>query len=160
MQYAIPILLLALTIVAFFAIAHGSFAPFGIPQVLLRILVALPLLASGIFVHFFRVSVAAGIIPPVFPAREFLVVLTGIFEIAGAIGLFVPRFRRAAAFWIAVMMVAIIPANVFAAGKVVDGLPMPGVPVRTAAQMVYIVLVLLAGFGVPTVRRPTMERAD
>jgi hypothetical protein len=47
------------------------------------------------------------------------------------------------------MMVAILPANVFAAGKVVEGIAMPGVVVRTAMQMVYIVLVLLAGYGVP-----------
>ena len=149
MQYAVPVLLLILTILVFFAMARGGFAAFGMPQILLRVLVALPLLVSGIFVHFFRINTAAGIIPPVFPAREFLVVLTGVFEIAGAIGLFVPRFRRAAAFWIAVTMVAFIPVNVYAAGKGVDGLRMPGVAVRTSAQIVYIVLVLLSGYGVP-----------
>ncbi len=47
------------------------------------------------------------------------------------------------------MLVAITPANVYAAGKVVGGLPMPSVPVRTAMQIVFIVLVLLAGYGVP-----------
>jgi uncharacterized membrane protein len=103
------------------------------------VIVALPLLVSGVLLHFFRVHATASIIPPAFPAHVFLALLTGVFEIAGAVGLFVPRFRRPAAFWIAVMMVAILPANVFAAGKVV----------RTAMQMVYIVLVLLAGYGVP-----------
>jgi uncharacterized membrane protein (DUF485 family) len=32
---------------------------------------------------------------------------------------------------------------------VIDGLQMPNVPVRLAMQVVYIVLVLLAGFGMP-----------
>ena len=47
------------------------------------------------------------------------------------------------------MMVAIFPANVFVAGKVVEGIEMPGLMVRTAMQVVYIALVLLAGYGVP-----------
>jgi uncharacterized membrane protein len=138
-----------LTIVAFFALGRGRYASFGISQVLLRVLVALPLVVSGVFLHLFRMSVTASIIPPVFPARPFLVVLTGVLEIAGAIGLFVPRLRRHAAFWLAIMMVAVFPANIFAAGKVVGGLQFPGVQVRLAMQIVYVALVLLAGYGIP-----------
>jgi uncharacterized membrane protein len=149
MEYAIPILLLVLTIAAFIGIARGNYASFGIPQVLLRILVALPLLISGIVLHFFRADLVAGIIPPVFPARVFLAVFTGILEVAGAIGLFLPLFRRPAAFCIALMMVAIIPANVYVAGKTIEGLTMPSITVRTAMQIVYVVLVLLAGYGIP-----------
>ncbi|MGD0890891.1 MAG: DoxX family membrane protein [Terracidiphilus sp.] len=149
LNYAIPILLLVLIIVAFFLLGRGSFRSFGVAQILIRVVVALPLLGSGIFLHFFRVHTTASIIPPGFPAPVFLVLLTGVFEIAGAVGLFIASFRRAAAFWIAVMMVAIIPANVFVAGKVVDGIAMPGIAVRTAMQIVYVVLVLLAGYGVP-----------
>jgi uncharacterized membrane protein len=149
MDYAVPILLLALTIAAFFVLGRKGYRDFGISQIVLRVIVALPLLASGILLHFFRVRTVASMIPPAFPAHIFLVVITGVFEIAGAVGLFVPRFRRAAAFWIAVMMVVIIPANVFAAGKVVEGIEMPGLVVRTAIQVVYIVLVLLAGYGWP-----------
>jgi len=149
MQYAIPISLLVATILAFFALARGIYASFGIPQIVLRVLVALPLVVSGVFLHFFRAQLTASIIPPVFPAHVFLAILTGVLEIAGAIGLFVPRLRRAAAFWIAVMMVAIVPANIYSAGQLVDGFQFPGVPVRTAMQIVYIVLVLLAGYGFP-----------
>jgi len=149
MKYAIPILLLVLTIAAFFGVARGRFASFGMPQVLLRVLAALPLLVSGIALHFFHPRMVAAIIPPIFPARDFLAVFTGILEVAGAIGLFVPRFRRPAAFCIALMMVAIIPANVYVAGKTIEGHPMPSVPIRTAVQIVYIVLVLLAGYGIP-----------
>jgi uncharacterized membrane protein len=149
MNYAIPILLLVLVIVAFFGIARGHYADFGAFQGVVRVVVALPLLVSGVFLHFFRASVTASIIPPIFPAPLFLAVITGFFEIAGAIGLFVPRFRRAAAFWIAILMVAVLPANIYAAGRTVDGLHMPGIALRTAMQAVYIVLVLLGGFGLP-----------
>ncbi len=142
-------LLLVCTVLAFLGLGQGGYAGFGTPQLVIRIVVALPLLISAVLLHFFRTDVTASIIPPLFPARHFLVLLTGVFEIAGALGLFVPSLRRAAAFWIAIMMISVFPANVYAAGKVVGGLPMPGVPLRTAMQMVYIVLVLLAGYGLP-----------
>jgi len=149
MNYAIPILLLVLTIVAFFGIGRGRYAGFGVLQSVLRVIAALPLLVSGIFLHFIRATTTASIIPPLLPAPLFLVFITGLLEIAGAIGLFVPRFRQAAALCIAIMMVAVFPANVYAAGKVIDGLQMPSVAVRAAMQIVYIVLVLLAGYGIP-----------
>ena len=149
MNYAIPILLLSLTIVAFFGIARGRYAGFGAVQNAIRVIVALPLLVSGVLVHFFRATTTASIIPPIFPAPVFLIVITGVFEIAGAVGLFIPRFRQAAALWIAIMMVAIVPANIYVAGRTIDGLPMPSVAVRGAMQFVYIVLVLLAGYGIP-----------
>jgi uncharacterized membrane protein len=153
MNYAIPILLLIFTILAFFRLGHGNYASFGTPQLLLRVVVALPLLVSGILLHFLRTHATASIIPPSFPARHFLVLFTGACEMAGAVGLFVPIFRRPAAFWIAIMMVAVFPANVYAAGRVVGGLHMPSIPVRTAMQIVYIVLVLLAGYGIPRPRQ-------
>jgi uncharacterized membrane protein len=91
----------------------------------------------------------ASIIPPIFPAPLFLAVTTGVFEVAGAIGLFIPRFRRPSALSIAIMMVAVLPANIYAAGRTIDGLSMPGIAPRTAMQLIYIVLVLLAGYGIP-----------
>jgi uncharacterized membrane protein len=149
MIYAIPILLLVLTILAFFAIGRGNYVGFGVPQILLRVLVALPLLVSAILLHFLHASLTASIIPPAFPARTWLVIVTGLLEIAAAIGLFVPRARRPAAFWISIMMIAIFPANIYAAGKTIDGFQLPGVVPRTAMQIVYIALVLLAGYGLP-----------
>jgi uncharacterized membrane protein len=153
LHYAIPLLLLVLTIVAFFAMGRGHYASFGVAQIVLRVLVALPLVVSGVLLHFLRMSVTASIIPPAFPARPLLVLLTGVFEVAGAIGLFVPGARRPAALWIAIMMVAVFPANIYAAGKVVGGLQFPGVPVRLTMQIVYVVLVLLAGYGIPSLHR-------
>lgn len=150
MQYAISLLLLALIILGFFALERQGFAGFGVAQAALRVIVAIPLVFSGVLLHFLRASSTADIIPPIFPAREFLVVLTGVLEIAGAAGLFVPRWRRPAAFWTAVMMVAIFPANIYRAGQMVQGMRFPAVPVRLTAQIIYILLVLLAGYGMPT----------
>jgi len=149
MQYAIPLLVLLLSIRAFFMLGQRGYKQFGISQVLLRVVVALPLVASGIFLHFLKTSVSASIVPPIFPARPFLVVLTGILEIAGAIGLFIPPLRRHTALWISILMVAVFPANIYAAGQLVDGLQFPSVPVRLTMQIVYIALVLVAGYGLP-----------
>jgi uncharacterized membrane protein len=149
LQYAISLLLMALIIFGFFALGKQGFAGFGFAQVALRVIVAIPLLVSGVWLHFLRMTSTASIIPPIFPARDFLVVLTGVLEIAGAVGLFVPRWRRAAAFWTAVMMVAIFPANIYRAGQMVQGMRFPTVPVRLTAQIIYILLVLLAGYGTP-----------
>jgi uncharacterized membrane protein len=147
MAYTAPLLLLVLTIATFFFIGRGRYTDFGPAQTFLRILVALPLLFSGLVLHFFRTHLLASIIPPAFPARDSLVILTGILEIAGAIGLFLPRLRRAAALWLSIMMVAIFPANIFAANQTIGGLHMPSVPIRTTMQIIYIILILLAGYG-------------
>lgn len=149
MEYAIPTVVLTLTILCFFALGRGAYSSFGTSQVILKVLVALPLVVSAILLHFFRASLTASIIPPFFPARLFLAVFTGICEISGSVGLFVPRVRRPAAFWIAVMLIAIFPANVYSAGRVIAGFQFPSVPVRLAMQVVYIALVLLAGYGIP-----------
>jgi uncharacterized membrane protein len=152
LAYAGPLLVLVATIAAFFALGRGVYAGFGAAQVVLRIVVALPLLVSGFYLHFFKTQVSASIIPPVFPMRTGLVVLTGVLEIVGAVGLFVPSLRQAAALWLAVLMVAVFPANIYKAGEVIDGLRFPSVPVRLAMQVVYVLFILLSGYGVPGVR--------
>ncbi len=47
------------------------------------------------------------------------------------------------------MMIAIFPANVYGANQTVGGLHMPSVPVRLSMQVIYIVLLLIAGWGIP-----------
>jgi uncharacterized membrane protein len=158
LQYAISLLLMALIIFGFFALGKQGFADFGFAQVALRVIVAIPLVISGVLLHFLRMSSTADIIPPIFPARDFLVVLTGVLEIAGAVGLFVPRWRRPAAFWTSAMMVAIFPANIYRAGQMVQGVRFPTVPVRLAAQIIYILLLLLAGYGMPKFWQAKMHK--
>jgi hypothetical protein len=42
---------------------------------------------------------------------------------------------------------------VYAAGQYVGGLHMPSVPVRLAMQIIYIALLLMAGWGLPRRKR-------
>jgi uncharacterized membrane protein len=79
-------------------------------------------------------------VPPGVPAPEFMVTLTGVCEIAGAIGLLVPRTRRAAAYALIVLLLAVLPANVHAAraGVTLRGAPATPVAPRVALQLVFI----------------------
>ncbi len=149
MNYFVPMTVLVLTFVGFVALNRGHHRQSGVLQAVLRMLAALPLLFSGVVLHFFRTADAASIVPPGFPAPTALVYLTGVLEVAGAIGLFVPRFRKMAGLCIVLLMIAVFPANIYAAGKIIGGVQMPGIVVRTVMQVVYILLVLVAGYGVP-----------
>ena len=57
-------------------------------------------------------------------------------------------------------MIVSFPANVFAAGQTVGGLHMPSVPVRLAMQVVYVLLLLLAGWGIPRRSRENRRSLD
>ncbi len=148
MVYFITTAILIITVAASFLWGRRGWAPFGWMQWVLRVVVALPLLASGPL-HFIRTALLASIIPPFFPYRPQLVLFTGVLELAGAIGLLWPRFTRLASGCLAVLMVAIFPANVYGANHTVGGLHLPSVPVRLAMQVIYIVLILVAGWGIP-----------
>ncbi len=60
-------------------------------------------------------------VPDPLPRSLWLIYLTGLLEIAGAIGLLVPRFRRIAAICLVILLVALFPANVNAA---LNGIPL------------------------------------
>ncbi|HYC92549.1 MAG TPA: DoxX family membrane protein [Thermoanaerobaculia bacterium] len=79
-------------------------------------------------------------VPPAFPNPELLVTLTGILEIAGAIGLVYGRTSRLAAVCLAILFVAMFPANVYAArhGLTIAGAPVTALPLRTFVQVVLI----------------------
>jgi uncharacterized membrane protein len=53
------------------------------------------------------------IMPDYLPRHHELVLLSGLAEIAGGVGVLVPQTRRAAAWGIVLMLVAVFPANVW-----------------------------------------------
>lgn len=75
-----------------------------------------------------------------------LVYLTGVCEIAGGIGILLPWTRLAAAIALAVFLIAVFPANAYAAQHPdrFGRLAIPFWP-RLIAQVVLIALVLVAG---------------
>jgi uncharacterized membrane protein len=154
--FLLSFVILIATILVFFATARGRYTQFGLAQTALRVVAATPLVLSAILLHFMRTNEATAMMPPIFPATIFpspaaLVVGTGVLEILGAIGLFVPFARRSAALWTAIMMVIIFPVNIAITGQTFGGLQMPSVPMRLTMQVIYISMVLLAGYGLPRV---------
>jgi uncharacterized membrane protein len=80
----------------------------------LRGLAAVFFVAAGIF-HFVKPDFYIKIVPPYFPAPDLLVVLSGMAEIAGGLGLLIPRFRRAAGYGLIALLIAVYPANIYMA---------------------------------------------
>ena len=79
-------------------------------------------------------------VPPFVPNPGFMVTLTGVCEILGAIGLLVPMTRRLAGIALIVMLAAILPANVHAAraGVTLRGAPATPIVPRVALQGLFI----------------------
>ena len=82
-------------------------------------------------------------VPPALPNPSALVTLTGILEIAGAIGLLVPATTELAAVGLAFLLVALFPANVRAARLDVGIKTMP-LPLRAGVQLAFIGAVAVA----------------
>lgn len=79
-------------------------------------------------------------VPPIFPRPELLVTFTGVLEILGAIGLLVPSTARIAAIGLALLLVAIFPANIHAARNqlTIGGRPATALRLRLPLQILFI----------------------
>jgi uncharacterized membrane protein len=71
-------------------------------------------LVSGIL-HFASPKPFVQIVPPLFPQPKMLVLISGGAEILGGMGLLIPRFRRPAAYGLALLLIAVFPANLYMA---------------------------------------------
>lgn len=65
--------------------------------------------------HFNTTEEMAQMLPPAIPYRVALIYLTGIFELAGAIGVWIPRLTKITGLLLILMMLAVLPANVYSA---------------------------------------------
>jgi len=99
-----------------------------------RWLMVVFMVASGIG-HFAITDTYAGMVPPGWPAPRLLVYVSGVAELAGGIGLVVPwpRLRRAAAWGIIALLVAVFPANI---NMAVNHITPPRLPMSTTALWV------------------------
>jgi uncharacterized membrane protein len=67
--------------------------------------------AAGVL-HFLRPAAYASIMPPGLGHPAELVALSGAAEIAGGLGLLLPRTRRAAGYGLIALLLAVWPANI------------------------------------------------
>jgi uncharacterized membrane protein len=88
------------------------------------------------------------IVPPWLPAPGLLVTITGVLEFLGAVGLLLPTTRVPAAICLLLLMLAMFPANVYAAR-----MPNPPksmttrLPLRTAIEVVFLAAAVVVAIG-------------
>jgi uncharacterized membrane protein len=93
---------------------NGLHSAVEIIQTSLRILAAVFFVVAGTF-HFLKPELYRQIIPPAFPAPQLLVIVSGIAEIAGGIGLLIRSLRRWAGWGLVALLIAVFPANFYMA---------------------------------------------
>lgn len=67
----------------------------------------------GGIAHFAFTETEMTIMPPWLPEHRLLVLVSGVFELLGAAGLLIPRFRFAAGLGLILLTLAVTPANVY-----------------------------------------------
>jgi uncharacterized membrane protein len=88
------------------------------------------------------------IVPPRLPAPGLLVTITGVLELLGAAGLLLPVTRVAAAVCLLVLMLAMFPANVYAARMPDPPKSMTTqLPLRTATEVVFLAAAIAVAVG-------------
>jgi uncharacterized membrane protein len=65
--------------------------------------------------HFISTEGMAAMLPPFVPYRVGLIYLTGVLELLGAIGVWIPRLTRLTGFLLILMLIGLLPANVYSA---------------------------------------------
>ena len=85
----------------------------------------------------------AAMLPPLLPNGLWVIYLTGVLEIAGAVGLLIPRTRKLAGICLSLYLVAVFPGNVYAALNEVEFRGEEPTPLwlRTPIQLFYIGMV-------------------
>jgi uncharacterized membrane protein len=96
-------------------------------------------------------------LPEPLPKDLRIIYLTGLAEIAGAIGLLIPKTRRAAGIALVTQLTAMFPANVNAAR---EGIPLRGKPptalwLRAPMQLLYVAVIWSTSITEPP---PTRRR--
>jgi uncharacterized membrane protein len=88
------------------------------------------------------------IVPPRLPAPGLLVTITGVLELLGAIGLLIHPTRASAAVCLALLMVAMFPANVYAAGaKRSEHAPSTPLVPRTLMEVLFVASAVVVAVG-------------
>ena len=113
-----------------------------------RVVVSLFFMWVGVM-HFVDPEPFVLIVPPWLPAPRTLVYVSGFFEVLGGAGLLMPTVRRAAAWGLLALLVAVFPANIYMLTHEVYLPDMPQEPwllwVRLPFQLVFAAGVAYAG---------------
>jgi uncharacterized membrane protein len=81
----------------------------------MAVVVAAVLYIAAGSLHFIKPAPYLRIMPPYIPWHPAMVQVSGAFEILGGLGLLVPATRRAAAWMLVALLIAVFPANLYMA---------------------------------------------
>lgn len=70
--------------------------------------------------HFIKTEEMAAMLPAFVPNRVAIIVVTGILELLGASGVWIPRLMRITGWCIMLMLIGFLPANIYSAINRVD----------------------------------------
>lgn len=70
--------------------------------------------------HFVRTEAMAAMLPPTVPSRVQLIYFTGVLEFLGAAGVWIPGLTRLTGLLLILMLIGILPSNIYAAINRVD----------------------------------------
>src|SRR5271163_4242668 len=87
--------------------------------------------------HFLFPEPYLRIIPPILPWHPALLRISGAAEVCGGVGLLLPRTRRAAGYGLALLLIAVFPANVYMA---IAHVPFPGLAGESWVQWLRVPL--------------------
>ncbi|MDC0681865.1 DoxX family protein [Sorangium atrum] len=149
-----PLLVLSISFALFVVLGRLGVRHLASWVTCLRYALAAMFLLTG-SAHFgSRRAELVAMVPPALPYPELLVAATGVLEIAGAAALLVPRLAPWAAAGLTVLLVAMFPANVYAAraGLSLGGSPVTPLVPRTLMQIVFVAAAVGARGGERTKR--------
>jgi uncharacterized membrane protein len=115
--------------------------------------VSLLVLASSFILvgirHFTNPAFFDAIVPPYLPSPRSLVYLSGVFEVAGGVGILIPGLRQTARWGLVALLIAVFPANlhmaIHPAAFVDAGIPLWALYLRLPLQAVLIAWVYWSG---------------
>ena len=93
--------------------------------------------------HFSLTEVEMRIVPPLVPWPRAAVLISGVFELLGAVGILIPATRRAAGVGLFLLTIAVTPANVYMLQHAeLFNVPRWALIVRLPFQVVLLALIL------------------
>ncbi len=138
----VVLLIFVLSCVVFRGLGFAGVPAFATWQASARDALSLMLVFTGVSHFTFMKEDFVRMMPPLIPWPRALVCFTGMCEIAGAVGLLLPEFRRVAAYALIAFFLAVLPANVHAARAAVTlrGKPATSLWLRIPMQILFIAI--------------------
>jgi uncharacterized membrane protein len=136
----VVLLILVLSCLIFRGLGFAGISAFATWQASARDALSPMLVVTGISHFTFMKEDFVRMMPPSIPWPRGMVYFTGLCEIAGAVGLLLPEFRRAAAYALIAFFLAVLPANIHAAraGASLRGKPATSLWLRIPMQVLFI----------------------